>query len=49
MELFEQGLAMLGDRAGQAATLKGLGNCYVSLRQHAKAMELSVRVGLGHF
>jgi tetratricopeptide (TPR) repeat protein len=30
----------LGDRAGQAATLGGLGNCYESLGQYVKAMEL---------
>ena len=43
MELFEQALVIFkepGDRAGQGTTLHGLGNCYYSLCQHAKAMEL---------
>ena len=37
----EQALAIfeeLGDRAGQEATLQGLGHCYESLGQPAKAM-----------
>jgi tetratricopeptide (TPR) repeat protein len=43
MELFEQSLAIseeLGDRAGQGKTLHGLGNCYESLGQYAKAIDL---------
>ena len=45
--MFEKGSSIfkeLGDRKGQAVTLKGLGHCYSSLGQHTKAMELYEQV-----